>query len=106
MENEVQNNVVEPAGVQNKAATPEEKKGLSIASMILGIVSIVGFCINGYVALICGILAIVFGVIGKKKGGKGMAMTGFILGIISLALYAVVLLLGATLFTAALSSVM
>ena len=41
MENEVQNNVAEPTATQNTNVSPEEKKGLSIASMILGIVSIV-----------------------------------------------------------------
>ena len=106
MENEIQNNVVETTAAQNTTVAPEEKKGLSIASMILGIVSIVGYCINGYLVLVCAILAIVFGVIGKKKGGKGMAMTGFILGIIALAIYALIIVLGATLFTATLAAFM
>lgn len=95
MENEVQNTTT---------TVPTEKKGLSIASMVLGIVSIVGFCIHGSVALICAILAVVFGIIGKKKGGKGMAITGLILGIISLSIYIVIILMGATLFTAALAA--
>ena len=94
MENEVQNGPV------------AEKKGLSIAAMVLGIVAIVGYCINGYLVLICGILAIVFGVIGKKKGGKGMAKAGFILGIVALSIYVLIILLGATVFTAALASFM
>lgn len=54
----------------------EEKKGLSIASMILGIVGFIIF------ALPCGILAIIFSILGKKKGGKGFATAGLILGII------------------------
>lgn len=106
MENEVQNNVIETTGAQNTTTAHEEKKGFSIASMILGIVSIVGYCINGYLVLICAILAIVFGVIGKKKGGKGMAKAGFILGIIALSIYVLIILLGATMFTAALAAFM
>lgn len=106
MENEVQNNVAETTTTQNTTTPSEEKKGLSIASMVLGIVSIVGYCINGYLVLACAILAIVFGVIGKKKGGRGMAKAGFILGIVALSIYALIILLGATVFTAALATFM
>ena len=70
-----------------------EKKGLSIASMILGIVAVV-LCCFWYIAIPCSILAIIFGIIGKKKGGKGMATAGLILGIIAIALYALLTLLG------------
>lgn len=61
-------------------------KGLSIASMVLGIVSVVLFCIS-YVSIPCAILAIIFGIVGKKKGGRGMAIAGLVLGIIAIALY-------------------
>ena len=81
MENEVQNN---PVG---------EKKGLSIASMVLGIVAVVFTCI-WWISIPCSILAIIFGIIGKKKGGKGMAKAGFILGIIAIALYVLLVILG------------
>lgn len=70
-----------------------EKKGLSIASMVLGIVALVCCCI-WYISIPCSILAIVFAIIGKKKGGKGMATAGLVLGIISVALYALLTLLG------------
>ena len=56
--------------------TVEEEKGLSIASMVLGIVGLIIF------ALPCGILAVIFSILGKKKGGKGFATAGLILGII------------------------
>ena len=61
-----------------------ESKGLSIASMVLGIVSLVMLCI-WYVSIPCAILAIIFAIIGRKKGGKGMATAGLVLGIIALA---------------------
>jgi len=54
----------------------EEKKGMSITSMVLGIVGLIVF------ALPCGILAIIFSILGKKKGGKGFATAGLVLGII------------------------
>ena len=60
-----------------------ESKGLSITSMVLGIVALVLFCF-WYLSIPCAILAIVFAIIGRKKGGKGMATTGLILGIIAL----------------------
>ena len=63
----------------------QESKGLSIASMVLGIVSLVFFCII-YLSIPCAILALIFGFVGNKKGGKGMAITGIILGIIALGL--------------------
>ena len=69
----------------------QEKKGLSIASMVLGIISVVLFCI-WYISLPCSILAIIFGIVGRKKGGKGMAIAGLVLGIIAISLYGLGLL--------------
>ena len=71
----------------------QEKKGLSIASMVLGIVAVVCCCF-WYIAIPCSILAIIFSIIGKKKGGKGMATAGLVLGIIAIALYALLIILG------------
>lgn len=66
--------------MENENQAPvEEKKGLSIASMVLGLVGLAIF------ALPCGILAIIFSVLGKKKGGKGFATAGLVLGIIDVA---------------------
>lgn len=61
-------------------------KGLSIAAMVLGIVSVV-LCCLWYVSLPCAILAIIFGTIGKKRDGRGMAIAGLVLGIVAIALY-------------------
>ncbi len=71
--------------------------GLAIASLVLGIISLF-FCI-WYVAIPCGILAIIFGVIamGKAKtgeaGGAGMARAGLIMGCIGLAIDVIVVVL-------------
>ncbi|MBE6685200.1 MAG: DUF4190 domain-containing protein [Ruminococcaceae bacterium] len=59
------------------------KKGLAIASLVLGIVSLC-CCCSSY---ICGILAIVFGIIARKcEGGSGASLGGIICGSISVAL--------------------
>ena len=57
----------------------EEKKGLSIASMVLGIVGLFLFAVP------CGVLAIIFSIFGRRNGGKGFATAGLILGIIDAA---------------------
>lgn len=62
--------------IKENQETSEEKKGMSIASMVLGLVGLI------IAALPCGILAIIFSVLGKKKGGKGFATAGLVLGII------------------------
>lgn len=79
---------------ENKTVeTPvQESKGLSIASMVLGIVSVVLFCI-WYISIPCAILAIIFGIVGMKKGGKGMGVAGLVLGIVALAILAIIYLL-------------
>lgn len=81
----------------------QESKGMSIAAMVLGIVSVV-FCCIAYISIPCAILAIIFGFVGKKKGGKGMAITGIILGIIALGLDVLAIAGIATLFTAVTTS--
>lgn len=69
---EEENNVINNKNEQ----LPEGKSGMSIASMVLGLVGLV------IAALPCGILAIIFSVLGRKKGGKGFATAGLVLGII------------------------
>ena len=54
----------------------EERKGFSITSLVLGLCGLV-VC-----GLPCGILAIIFSVLGMKRGGKGLAIAGLILGIV------------------------
>lgn len=70
----------------------EEKKGLSVASLVLGILSLVLFCF-WYISLPCAIIAIILGAIGRKKGGKGMGTAGIVLGIISIVLILILLAL-------------
>ncbi len=87
-------------GTQNNQP---ESKGLSIASMVLGIVSLVFFCV-WYIAIPCAILAIIFGIIGSKRGAKKMAKAGLIMGIVSVSIFVLVwilALMGVASFTTA-----
>ena len=56
---------------------------MCITALILGIVSLVFFCL-WYVSIPCGILAIIFGIMGIKSEDKPMAITGLVTGAIGL----------------------
>ncbi|WP_318207643.1 DUF4190 domain-containing protein [Streptomyces sp. SJL17-1] len=70
--------------------------GMGTASMVLGIISVAGFCLWGLGAIL-GILALIFGIIGMKKVGRGeatnrgMAVAGVVLGAIGTLISAVFL---------------
>ena len=76
----------------------EENKvnGLTIAALVLGIVSIVLWCI-WFVSIPCAIIALVFGIVSIKKKGKGMAIAGIVTGSIALVIWTM-LFLGAIIF--------
>lgn len=67
---------------------PEQKQsmGFAIASLVLGIVSIVCCCLE-VVSVVCSILAITFAVLSRRQLGEfhGMAIAGLVCGIIGLA---------------------
>lgn len=69
----------------------KEKKRLCIASMILGIVALVFFCL-WYISIPCGILAIIFGIKGVKTANKGMAIAGLITGSIGVIISILILM--------------
>ena len=73
----------------------EDRKGLAIAAMVLGIVSIV-FCCVYWVSIICAILAIIFGIVAIKSSGKGMAISGIVTGSIGIfiSLFVTIFLIG------------
>lgn len=78
--------IFNPAGQGSTVAVPSvNKSGLSIASMVLGIISI-PFIFYAYLGFILGLLAIIFGIVGRKKGEKTIAMAGIITGSIGLSL--------------------
>ena len=65
----------------------KRKNGFSIASLVLGILSLACCCFN-YMPLVLGILGVVFAVVDKKTNNtmNGMATAGMICGIVSIAL--------------------
>lgn len=71
--------------------------GMSVASMVLGICSIIFICIIPYLPLLTGIIGIVLAAISLKNemGGKGMAIAGLVLSIIAVVIYAIILIFGA-----------
>ena len=64
----------------------KNKNVMHIASLVLGIISIVT-CWFWYITLPTGILAIIFGVKSAKKTGSKLGKAGMITGIIGLALF-------------------
>lgn len=81
----------------------QEKRGTSgfaVSSMVLGILALV-FCWLPVVCWILAILAIIFGGVGISKtklaGGRGMAVAGLVCGIISIALYVILVITVASL---------
>ena len=62
---------------------------MAIASLICGIFALLSSVVGGIFSLgwigsILGLLAIIFGTVGRKGPKKGMATTGLVFGIISL----------------------
>ncbi|MEU0834256.1 DUF4190 domain-containing protein [Streptomyces sp. NPDC056231] len=64
---------------------PAPANGLGIASMVLGIIAVVGFCMWG-LGVVLGVLALIFGLIGRGRVSRGeannggVALAGIILG--------------------------
>ncbi len=57
---------------------------MAVASLVLGIIALLGG-LTGWAGVVCGILAIVFGAVGRKdKAHKTMATWGLVLGVIAL----------------------
>ena len=65
----------------------KRKSGMPVASLTLGIVSIVTV-LFWYITLPTGVLAIIFGAISAKKLGSKLGKAGLITGIVGLAMFA------------------
>lgn len=78
----------------DNATNQTQTSGKAIASLVLGILSL----IVPYIGIILGILAVVFAkkafsdIEALKYGGRGLAVGGLTCGIIGLALYTILLL--------------
>lgn len=73
----------------------EGSKGMAIAGMVCGIVSLV-CCCSGYIALVLGIVGFILSllVIIQKKPGKGMAIAGIVCSVITIILIVVLMAIG------------
>ncbi|WP_330173358.1 DUF4190 domain-containing protein [Streptomyces sp. NBC_01498] len=74
---------------------PPAANGMGVAAMTLGILSICLFCVYGIVGVILGTLAVIFGVVGRKRAERGeatnagQALSGIITGTIGIVLGAI-----------------
>ncbi|MFJ8810181.1 DUF4190 domain-containing protein [Streptomyces sp. NPDC102490] len=88
---------------------PPPQNGLGTASMVLGILACALFCLYGVVSLVLGILAVVFGIKGRRRAESGLAtnhgqaQAGFVMGIIGIVLGVAVIVLIAIGITAAIN---
>ena len=72
----------------------QDDNGMAVASLVLGIDSVVCACLGscgGVIGLACGIIAIVLGRKACKNGSNGMATAGFACGIVGVSLCALLL---------------
>ena len=75
-----------PPAMPMSSAPASGGKGMAVTSLILGILSL-ALCLYWFIALPLGIVAVVLGVMARKKGvGAGMALAGIITGAIGIAL--------------------
>ena len=79
-------------------APPEGSVGMAVASMVLGIVGFLISCCFYPVTIVMAGVGLILGAVAIKKGpaGKGMAVTGIVLSIISLAFAVLVIILAAS----------
>lgn len=76
--------------------------GLAIASMVLGIVSLVFSCCFPYLSIPCAVIGVILAAInmGGHRDGRGMAIAGLVCSIISLVPTLIVIVTGASLMSA------
>lgn len=85
---------------QTQPTNTQNGQGFGIASMVLGIVSLVLCCCVPIISIICSIISIIFGVKVKGYSGdravSGMATAGIVCSIISLILCVIWIILSFT----------
>jgi hypothetical protein len=82
----------------------QRTSGKAIAALVLGIIA---FCIAIYLGIICGVIALILGILGMKEvdrnptqvKGKGLAITGIVLGSIGIVLQVIGLIVLGAAFT-------
>ena len=76
----------------------EGSEGFSIASMVLGIVSLV-LCCSVYISLICAVIGLILGIVAihNNNPGRGMAIAGVVCSSIALVLLIIIVIAGLSL---------
>lgn len=77
----------------NVVETENAGKGMGIASLVLGIISLVLFCV-WYISIPCAVVGIILGVLQNKKNKIGMATAGIVCSIIALVLLVIAVIIG------------
>jgi hypothetical protein len=80
-----------PAGPMHSQPGQGATNGMAVASLVLGITAAILGILLFPLGIVCGILATVFGFVGKGNAaqagvGRGMAIAGIILGILGIVL--------------------
>ncbi len=70
-----------------------EDTGMSVAALILGLFGLIAWCCP-IIGFSVGLLALIFGIIGAGRGGRGMAVAGIVLSIVTLVLSTINAILG------------
>ena len=65
---------------------------MAVASLVLGIISLLGFLFSTWIGLIAGIVGIVLATMAKKAGQPGPATAGLVLSIIGTTLCALLII--------------
>ena len=79
----------------NSTQNDSGRTGLTTASLVLGILSLIPCCCWNWLGLIFGILAIIFSIVGRENAGeqgKKDAKVGLICGIIGVVLFVVIMI--------------
>lgn len=86
-------NYAQPQRVVVHAEDVSKSNGLATASLVLGILSLVFFCIY-YVAIILAIIGAILGIVSlaQKRGGRGLAIAGVVTSGIGFALSVLIII--------------
>lgn len=74
-----------PPYYPNPIAPNQKGDGLAVASLVLGILSVVTCCAWG-LSIVCGIIGLILGIVAKIKGSSGMSVAGIVLNCCGIAL--------------------
>ncbi|RGE24281.1 DUF4190 domain-containing protein [Leucobacter sp. wl10] len=84
-------------------AAPAQSKGLAIAALVLGIVSLV-FCWIPAIGIIAGVVGLILGIIAlRKRQSKGMSLTGIITGALGIVASIIILIVSIMIIGAAMN---